>query len=299
MNLEALITSPAPLHAFAIEPGALAYGRSDRRRADLERIEVATLPGGWYSLGPVGVLHVNREVLGHGLAELLGRLEKRPARASVAVPDGWLRSVIVDVGTLPRRRDEAEEVVRWRLKKLLPCRPEEVRLDYFSSGEEDRVVVMLALDRPMVAVEETFGEAGIEIGRLTSAAVALSGLAPDDASSLVLATVTAGTLAMTVTQSGVRRAIRLKGLPDDPEKAAVTVQRELGQTVAFARERARDGEETRVWLACEEPRITAAVTEWALAETDTRVEAFGEPGDGAGAGIRAYCLKALCRERVR
>jgi len=104
------------------------------------------------------------------------RLEEAAARASLVIPNAWVRNVVVDVGELPRARARLRKAVRWRLKKLLPCRPEEVRLDYTPIGENGRVWVVLALDRHSRWWRRSSRRPAVRLGRIEPTVVALSSL---------------------------------------------------------------------------------------------------------------------------
>jgi hypothetical protein len=253
MNIEALFRTPAPVHMFAAGEDQLVYGRLGRRRDTLMRVEQVALPSHWFNLGPVGLLQVDRPALAAGLATVLGRLEKAPQHAGLVAPNAWVRSVVVDAGVLPRHRQEAEEVVRWRLKKLLPCRPEEVRLDFVSSGESGRVLVILALDHPLAVVEETFFAVGVELGRIEPAVLALTALLPAAAMPVLLAAIEERALALVVLAGGKPVLVRHKPLPADPRRAEAFIGRELSRTLAHAREQDKLTGPVTVWLASASP----------------------------------------------
>jgi len=262
MKLPELLHSPPPLHAFAAEIDGVAYGRLMPRRDALARAEREPLPPGWFELGPVGVLHVDRQMLGAAASALIRRLEKPPARASLVVPNAWVRNVMVDVGELPRARGEAEEAVRWRLKKLLPCRPEEVRLDYTPIGENGRVWVVLALDRPLTMVEEVFATAGVRLGRIEPTVVALSSLLSSRGKSQLLVSVDARTLAMLFVHGGRTRLVRQKLIPGLATQAEAVVLRELSATVASVLDLA--GGELQAMVATSVETMKEALQEWAM-----------------------------------
>lgn len=250
MKLLSLLRTPPPVHAFALGEDEILYGRLSRHRDTLMRVEVAALGADWFHLGPVGLLQVDRQILDAGLAAVLGRLERAPERASLVVPNSWVRSVLVEVGNLPRQREEAEEVLRWRLKKLLPCRPDEVRLDFRPGAQAGRVLVLLALDHPLARVEEAFAEAGVAIGRIEPAILALSTLLPPSSEPAVLATLEARALAIAVLARGKTLVVRHKALPADARHAEAFVVRELARTLAHAREQEKLGDRVELWLAC-------------------------------------------------
>ena len=263
MKLASLLRTPPPVHAFALGENELLYGRLSSRRDALVRVEVAPLAADWFHLGPVGLLQVERPVLDAALAAVLAPLERAPERASLVVPNSWVRSVLVEVGSLPRQREEAEEVLRWRLKKLLPCRPDEVRLDFRPGAENGRVLVLIALDRPLARVEEAFAEAGVTIGRLEPAVLALSSLLPGTSEPAVLATLENRALAIVVLGKGKTLVVRHKALPADARQAQVFVARELARTLTHAREQEKLGDRVELWLACANDDQHEALQRWA------------------------------------
>jgi len=276
MRIQALLRTPAPVHAFAAGENQLVYGRLNRRRDAILRVEHVALPPEWFSLGPVGLLQVDRHALAGGLAALVQRLEKVPQQASLVAPNSWVRSVVVDAGALPRKRQEAEEVLRWRLKKLLPCRPEDVRLDFVSGSESGRVLVILALDRPLAVVEETFSAAGVQLGRIEPAVLALTALLPAAPTPVMLAAIEEHALDLVVLAAGKPVLVRHKQLPADAARAEAFIGRELSRTLAHAREQDKLSGPVMVWLAAARPGETAGRVElWAAAENGLVVRRLG------------------------
>jgi hypothetical protein len=299
MRTATLLTTPPPTHAFVLDERGLAYACVDRGLVGFERTEFSPLDDGWCTLGPVGLLQVDRDRLRSALAGLLGRLDRRPTRASLVVPDAWIRSVVVDVGTLPRAREEAEEVVRWRLKKLLPCRPEEVRLDILPTSDEGRVAVVLGLDRPFGTVEDIFDEARVELGRVAPLAASLTALLPEEAGLQLVVAIAESSLALVVVAQRDILLLRHKGMPTD-ERGVPLLQRELAQTVDWARQHGADGGALHLWLASRSQAGSAAVAEWALAHPEVTIQEFGLQA-AAGAGVdrlQQLALLSTVRERV-
>jgi hypothetical protein len=272
MNLNRLLRTPSPVHAFVAGSERLVYGRLSRRRDALVQVEEAPLRAPWFQLGPVGVLHVDREAVEASLKELLGRLEKVPTRASLAVPNSWIRSVMVDVGTLPRHREEAEENLRWRLKKLLPCRPEDVRLDFVSISDNGRVLIMLALERPIAAVEEAFAAAGVSLGRMEPLVLAISPLVPAGRDAVVAA-VEEGALGVALVAQGKLRLLREKTLPEGEGRAELFLGRELTRTLEQVREILGEGAAAELWLVAV-PEMIEPVQRWAQGASGVTVRRF-------------------------
>ncbi len=271
MNLRSFLGTPSPAHTFSPGDDQLVYGRLSGHRDALVQVERCPVPAGWFRLGPVGLLQVDRQALTGALGALLGRIEKPPKLASLVVPNGWTRSVAVETGGLPRQRDEAEEVVRWRLKKLLPCRPEDVRLDFAPGGDGGRMLVVLALDRPLSAVEEVFAAAGVELGRIEPVALALTALLPASPTPVVLAAVEEHALGLVVLAGGRPVLLRHKPLPADAQRADQFMTREITRTIAHAREQEQLTGPIVIWIATTGGDREADVERWADAVPDVTV----------------------------
>jgi hypothetical protein len=274
MKLATLLRTPAPVHAFALSNEALTYGRLSARR-DLLRLAVSEgMPVGWFQLGPLGLLQLDRRAVAAALSGVIGRLEKKPTSASLIVPNPWLRTLTVEVGSLPRSRREAEELILWRLKKLLPCRPEEVRLDYVPTGEEGRVLVMLALKRPLEALEETFAAGGVRVGRIESAVAALANLLPGGSGPLLLAHVEERSVGIALIGGGRLLLLRHKPLPGEADRAGETLTRELDRTLAHGRVRLGVEHSAQCWIASPLPWALDAALSWAGGAKDVSVSQF-------------------------
>jgi len=266
MRLANLLRTPPPPHAFSAGVDALLYGRMGRDRQGLERVETQPLADTWCQLGPVGVLHVDKAQLDAAIGTLVKRLDKPPTRASLVVPNAWVRSIVLDVENFPRQRDEAEDVLRWRLKKLLPCRPEEVRLDWLRGGENGRVLVLLALERPLAVIEEVFAASGVHIGCVEPTALALTSLLPPASEAALLVTNEARSLGLVLVIAGKVALVRHKALPADAGMAETFAVRELARTLAHARERERTTGVVNVWVASPQPALVGVIADWSARE---------------------------------
>jgi type IV pilus assembly protein PilM len=102
-----------------------------------------------------------RDALGAALEEVGGR-----GRDVIAIlPDAAVRVVLLDFETLPEKREEAEAVVRFRLKKSLPFDVEKARLSYQvqpggGSGKGLKVIAAVALASVLDEYEAAFRDSG-------------------------------------------------------------------------------------------------------------------------------------------
>lgn len=180
---------PVPPHAFSVDPERLAYGRFVRNGGELELAAYRE-----QELGPKLFQH---GLLGGPLREpatfdaklgaLLEGLDAPVHDASLVVPDTWLRITFAEVGELPRDPAARSEVLRWKLKRLVPFRVEELRLGSVQveplpdadASEPNRVLIGFALDALLEQLEDGFAKAGVRIGSITSSSLVLLGLLAD------------------------------------------------------------------------------------------------------------------------
>ena len=252
--------SPPP-HAFAID-GVPGSGPAHGAAADGAAGDgAAASPGRWrlryagfrregQMLVPIETAEVDlpAEAIGSGLlgapgreparleaavAELVGSLDETVREASLVVPDAWLRVAFTDVAELPSGA-QREEVLRWKLKRLVPFRVDELRLTSTEvaplplqpSEEPRRVLLGFGVDSLLAQLEDAFAAAGVRIGRITSASLAL-------VAALRRSAAAAGS------EAGVRPSAGGADLyADGPQLTAVVLVDGGGYTLAFV----RDGE---------------------------------------------------------
>ena len=126
------------------------------------------------------------------------------SRDVVAVlPDAAVRVALLDFDTLPTNRQEAESVVRFRLKKSLPFEVEKAKVSYHTqtSGEGVRVVAAVALASVVEDYEAAFHEAGFNPGVVLPSMLAALGAADAERPTLVVK-VDARTTSIAILDSG-------------------------------------------------------------------------------------------------
>src|SRR6202158_1734152 len=111
------------------------------------------------------------------------------SRDGIAVlPDAAIRVVLLDFETLPSKRDEAESVVRFRLKKSLPFDVEKAKVSYHvqPSNGGVQVIAAVALASVIEDYEASFRQAGYEPGVVMPSMLAALGAAHAPQPSLVI-----------------------------------------------------------------------------------------------------------------
>ena len=98
-------------------------------------------------------------------------------RASVVIPDAWVRTMTLDFDLLPPGRKERAEMVHWKLKKLLPGRVDDLEVAFAEiakAGEGGaRLLVSASPRETLRSIESAFAGSGVRVGRLQPATIAL------------------------------------------------------------------------------------------------------------------------------
>ncbi len=221
-----------------------------------------------FDVGPVGLLAVHQALVGPVLARLKGAAEGA-STAAVIVPSAWLRSYLLEVDRVPRTEAELHDVVRWKLKRLLPVPPAEVRLSVLRLPDGDgknRLLAMVGIERAMAAVESAFSSVGIEVGLLTTR---LFALLPRDVGAdrpMLFIQHEANFLSLFLVVESVPQLLRSKPLARSDE-GPQTVLREIGLSLRFIRQKLGIEGDIDVRFVSENPDIDAAARAW-FAEQD-------------------------------
>src|SRR5215471_3888680 len=104
------------------------------------------------------------------------------------MPDSAVRVVLLDFETMPTNPEEAEGVVRFRLKKSLPFDPADAKISYHAhgGGQGVRVVAAVVLKSVLEEYESTFRKIGYNPGVVLPSMLAALGAADAERPTLVL-----------------------------------------------------------------------------------------------------------------
>jgi type IV pilus assembly protein PilM len=122
------------------------------------------------------------------IRDTLGSIGGRSHDVIAVLPDAAVRVVLLDFETLPSKRDEAEGVVRFRLKKSLPFDVDKAKVSYHvqPSNVGVRVIAAVALANVVEDYEAAFRQAGYQPGVVMPSMLAALGAAHADRPSLVI-----------------------------------------------------------------------------------------------------------------
>jgi len=122
------------------------------------------------------------------IREAIGSVGGRTKDVIGVLPDAAVRVALLDFDTLPAKREEAEGVVRFRLKKSLPFDVEKARVSYHAQPSPTglRVVAAVALAGVVEDYEAAFRDAGFSPGVIMPSMLAALGAADGDKPTLVI-----------------------------------------------------------------------------------------------------------------
>lgn len=269
---------PVPPHVFALGGQELRYGRFERA-ADglaLATYQARPLPPDLFGPGLLGPALRDAASLTSIVRELAESVTPPPTDASLIVPDDWLRLSFTELSEIPANPKTRDEVLRFKLKRQVPFRVEDLRISAAEAAplpqqeESLRLLLGFALESLIAHIEEAFTAAGIRLGHVTNETLALlSGLEPrlarGDLAALVLVQPDAYTLS--VARGGdlllVRHNAHGAELPEGVHGSAV--RRDLRLTIGFLREHLGEAPLARVLLAAP-PELEPRWLDWLQGE---------------------------------
>jgi type IV pilus assembly protein PilM len=129
-----------------------------------------------------------KDVVYETIGEALGSVGGRSRDVVAVLPDAAVRVVLLDFDMLPDNRQEAESVVRFRLKKSLPFDVDKARVSYHaqSSANGVRLIAAVALTSVVEDYETAFRETGYSPGVVMPSTLAALGAADANRPTLVI-----------------------------------------------------------------------------------------------------------------
>lgn len=129
-----------------------------------------------------------RTPVSESIREALAGVGGRSHDVIAVVPDAAVRVVLLDFETLPAKRDEAEGVVRFRLKKSLPFDVDKAKVSYHAQTSTSgvKVVAAVALTSVVEEYESAFRDAGYAPGIVLPSMLAAIGAAEASSPTLVV-----------------------------------------------------------------------------------------------------------------
>jgi hypothetical protein len=211
-----LDVTPHPLVACEIATNYVAAARWTRGLG-LEAFAVEPLPPGAIVPSPVETNVLMVAEVRSAIGRVFSRLRAKGQVAALLVPDPVVPVFVLHFDVFPRRRSEAEPLLRWRLKKSTPFEAEETIISYMRQAPRDEgvdVVTALARLRIVREYEHLMQSVGLAPGVVLSSTLSALPLLDEDRSSL-LARVAGRTLTTAIVREGVLWNYRCIELPAD------------------------------------------------------------------------------------
>lgn len=177
-----------PRLACEITPDGVIAARASEKQPRLEVFTARRLKGGALAPGLNGPNVVDAEALRTALSGALGAVAGKSRDVIVVLPDLAIRVVLLDFEALPAKSDEADPVIRFRLKKSLPFDVDQAALSYDVVRANGNIRVVAAVS-PRTIIEEyetAFRNAGYSPGVVLPSSLAALGLIDGDQPTLVL-----------------------------------------------------------------------------------------------------------------
>lgn len=309
---------PVPPQVFALERRRLRYAGFAREGDEVRLLEYREreLPADLFAEGRLGGPLRDAErlrVLGDEIGALVADLSGPLREAGLVLPDAWLRLAFTEVSELPRGGPARDEVLRWKLRRLVPFRVEDLRVAGSEveplPGQEEprRLLLGFALEQLLAQLEESFAAHGVRLGQISNASLALLHAlrrpAVDGGGGVLeaLALVDRDGHCLLFARGGEPVLHRYKADGAGAEGRGRLVVRDLRLTRSFLEENV-PGAEVRQALLLAPPELEESWREWLAEGLGRPVAALGREhvrlaGD-AGAGWRetAALVGAACVE---
>ena len=172
-----------PPHVFSLDGESLRYAQilRDRQGYRVRGYRTAPLPRDAFHSGLLGGPLRDPaafEALVGGLVRG-GSKERHVKAASLVIPDAWLRVAFAESGDLPRTAEQRDEVLRWKLRRLVPFRVDELRVSGAEVAplprqeEPRRLLLGFGIEQLLDQVEDAFAAHGVRLGRISNTSLSL------------------------------------------------------------------------------------------------------------------------------
>ena len=151
-----------PLISCEVTPRAVFAARATRAGA-VDIVHSRSLPDGAVTPSLTGTNIVDASAVRDAISECVSAVAGKPNELTAVIPDAASRVVLLDFENLSSRYDEAEPVVRFRLKKSLPFDVDRAAVSYdavrLATGIT-KVVSAIVLRTVLEEYEQVFRNAG-------------------------------------------------------------------------------------------------------------------------------------------
>jgi type IV pilus assembly protein PilM len=186
-------------------------------RLGLEGFAHEPVSAGSIVVSPVEPNIVDTSAVHAALERALAKVQSRGRDVALLLPDQVVRVFILHFDTFPKRADEAEPLLRWRLKKSVPFDVEEAVVSFMAQeSREEGVDIVAGIARRKIVrqYEEIVDAVGLAPGVVLGSTLATLPLLDSERPTL-LARITGRTLTNVITRGDVLCVYRCTELPVD------------------------------------------------------------------------------------
>jgi len=227
------LSSPPPETVWSFDAEKAVVIRRDAKLGN--RCSSRGIPEDTFTAGPAGLHGVDQEKLVRVLGEL-GHSVQATKRVGIVLPTAWSRVFLIRGTDLPENPKEIEDVIRWRLKKILPIPPGDLRLSISEqqrSGDDERVVLCaVGIEKALQSLEAAFETFKWRPGLMLPRILALSLTLEDSPGRRLVLQHETGFFSLALVEDGFISFMRTKPLPHGGEKST-TFLRELAMARSF------------------------------------------------------------------
>ncbi len=170
-----------PPGVFAIDERRLRFGRFARteQRVDLQQYFSVELPAEIFHEGPLGGPLHEPGALDGPLRQLLERIAGVVEEASLVLPDEWLRVSFAESEDLPSSASQRAEVMRFKLRRLVPFRVEDLRVRgtevaaLETQSAPRRLLLGFGIELLLRQLEDAFRARGVRIGHISNQSLSI------------------------------------------------------------------------------------------------------------------------------
>ena len=182
-----MASSDKPRVACELTPERVIAARAADSGA-VETVSARTLPPGSLAPGLATPNVANPGALSAAISDTLAAIGSRSRDVIVVIPDAAVRIVLLDFEALPERRQDADSVVRFRLKKSLSFEVDDAALSYDVRRTNGAIKVIAAVAPSGVReeYESLFRDAGYNPGVVLPSMLASLGAVEASAPTLAL-----------------------------------------------------------------------------------------------------------------
>ena len=234
-----------------------------------------------------------------GMREVLNKVVpvgKRSGLVSLTIPDAVLKISYLNFDELPKKREEVERLILWRLKKNIPLAPEMAKVDYVicpPANDSIDIIAAVASRKVLREYEDLLTDTGFKPNLVDILSMNLLNFFMEQLKgNYLFLAVNDRSIAISVIEKGLVKLFRHKEMEIKEDR----IIKEVFATVTYYKSTFPESPVDSAYLFIETEKIQSKITERLSASFDGNVSelnmaaALGRTGDTP---IPGYCAAAI------